>query len=99
MNGMEKNEIDPATLIRIWPLDEMCPVNKELSDRKCDQEFKDYFLFADYSIWAHGYALRLTSADVSSNSVIIVGGERPIPVADSFADFLRKFHEDPDQLF
>jgi hypothetical protein len=51
----------------------------------------DLFAFADWSIDAHIYALRLTSDAQAATPVFIVGGEHPLRVADSFTDFVEGY--------
>lgn len=55
-----------------------------------------YLVFADYSIWAHGYAIHCDGADPV---VVIVGSPGPIRVASSFSDFLDKYLNRPSELF
>jgi hypothetical protein len=94
VDGMNEDESDELG-IRFWSLDELRPVVEELPAADGDA-FKDYFVFADYSMWAHGYAVRL---DQIANDVIIVGGEKPIAVAPSFREFLQLYLTQRDRLF
>jgi len=65
-------------LLRFWPLTEIKPVTR-VSDAEA---YRTYFVFADYSISAHEYAIRLTKA--FSNDVVLVGGPLPKTVASTF---------------
>lgn len=94
VDGMNEDESDELG-IRFWTLDELRPVVEELPTADGDA-FKDYFVFADYSMWAHGYAVRL---DQTATDVIIVGGENPIAVAPSFREFLQLYLTQRDRLF
>ena len=94
VDGMSEDESDQLG-IRFWPLDELRPVVEELPAAEADP-FKDYFVFADYSMWAHGYAVRLGQP---VDDVIIVGGESPVAVAPSFREFLQLYLTQPDRLF
>jgi hypothetical protein len=92
-DGMDEDDVDEHT-IRFWRLSEMRPVLEELPGANADL-FGGYFVFADYSLWAHGYAVHLND----STDVIVVGGERPITVAASFGDFLELYVKQPIKLF
>lgn len=99
-NGMESEEIDPDTQIRFWSLSEIRSVAEELSGEvDLPDRLDAFFVFADYSLWAHAYAIRLSAIPDETNPVVIVGGDEPIQVATSFSHFLEKYLEDPNQLF
>jgi hypothetical protein len=93
--GMAEGEAD-SNAIRFWAIDEVRPAAIEVPDGD-RAAYDGYFVFADYSLWAHGYALRL-SRDQPTD-VAIVGGDRPIRVALSFAEFLEKYVYDTSSLF
>jgi len=93
-DGMDKGDVDEHT-IRFWPLSEMRPVLEEIPSARADI-FDGYFIFADYSLWAHGYAVHLSDG---TDDVIIVGEERPVTIAPSFVDFLELYVNDPAKLF
>ena len=92
-DGMDESDVDEHT-IRFWPLSEVRPVLEEIPSASADL-FGGYFVFADYSMWAHGYAVHLNDG----TDVIIVGGDRPITVASSFGDFLELYMNQPEKLF
>lgn len=95
VDGMEQGCWDEH-LIRFWPLQEVRPVLSELPE--ADPVAHDgFYVFADWSIWAHGYAIRLKGG--SSNDVAIVGGEVARVVTTSFADFVEKYLRQPDALW
>jgi hypothetical protein len=93
--GMPEGTSD-RNLIRFWSLDEVVPVSTLMPERS-GPDFEGYFLFADYSLWAHGYAVRISPSHGSD--VVIVGGERPVVVASSLSEFLAKYLTDPRALF
>jgi len=93
--GMADGETD-GNDIRFWPLDEVSPASNEVPDGE-QNAYDGYFVFADYALWAHGYAVRLSPGQ--PNDVAIVGGARPIRVASSFKEFLEKYVRDVSQLF
>jgi hypothetical protein len=94
-DGMESGKYDNQ-FIRFWQLSEIRPAATELGS-KPSVHLKDYFLFADYSISAHFYAVRLSEA--APNDVVLVGGDHIIQVAESFASFLAMYVSQPKLLF
>ena len=94
MDGMSEGECDEQG-IRFWPLSEVKPALEELPEGDA-RLLSNYFVFADYSLWTHGYAVRLT---IGRSDVVIVGGAVPIQVSSSFAEFLRTYVETPERLF
>lgn len=98
-NGMEEGEMDPRTMVRFWPLEEIREASKELgSESSAADHFTHFFVFADYSLWAHAYAIQLTNDRRDPNPVVIVGGDVPIHVATSFSHFIEKYLSDPQQV-
>jgi hypothetical protein len=80
VDGMNDAEMD-RDAIRFWPLDEIEPADRILADERLSGQF----VFADYSLWAHGYAIDLSA---KRGPVSIVGGAEPLPIAESFDAFL-----------
>ena len=92
-NGMEMNETD-ADLIRFWSIEELKPISEAASayfDHDYLQSVETYFLFADYSIWSHTYAISLTSSLSSENTICVIGANQPIFLANSFSEFINKY--------
>jgi cell wall assembly regulator SMI1 len=73
MDGMPDDAMDNQ-LIRFWPLSEVKSADRELAPENA-ASIADYYLFADYSIWAHAYGLRLAGS--SSRDVAIRGNPSP----------------------
>ena len=96
VNGMEPGEMDPQCHIRFWPLEEVKPVQEEV-DAPWREQYMDYYLFADYLLWSHGYAIDLNPA--SQGAIVMFGGQTPRPVAESFSDFVRLYLDNSDQIF
>lgn len=94
VDGMSEDAMDQH-LIRFWPLAEVQPVSEAAPELSIATDYT-YIVFADYSLWAHGYALR---CDTTDSIVVIVGGTKIVKVADSFSHFLLKYLEQPDELF
>ena len=85
VDGMDEYEYDEDQF-RFWPIAEVQPV-AEHSPEDYGTAYDGYFLFADYSIWCFGYAVRLSSKSVD---VAIVNGDAPRQIASSFTDFLQR---------
>ncbi len=94
-DGMDEGDADENG-IRFWPLEAFRPVSEELPtvDRAAHAGL---FVFADYSMWAHAYAVDLSPGGVFP--VFLVGGEEPLPIAPTFADFMRGCVRDQTSLF
>ena len=71
-------------LISFWRLDQVEP----LVDAGAGSGL---FGFADWSIDAHVYAIRLSANPSAPTPVYIVGGQHQIPAASSFAEFVRGY--------
>jgi len=88
-NGMDVNAVG-RDLVRFWSLEELRPLSKEapqLVDRDDPAAGKSLFVFADYSIWAFAYAIRLGSVP-EDNEVFVISGTSPDKIADSFSEFV-----------
>ena len=95
VDGMNEGDTDEHD-IRFWPLAEVRPAAEELDDGD-PNVLRGYFVFSDYSVWAHSYAIRLS--DSQRNEVVILGGDTPILVAPSFVEFLVLYTQQPQRLF
>lgn len=99
VDGMEENDMDPVEQMRFWPLSEVISVDEEFSGDETVAGCPGFYIFADYSLWAHGYAIDLRPGDPGTRGIILVGGDDPIAIASSFTDFIRKYLHDPQSLF
>ena len=87
-DGFREGEMD-ATRTRYWPLGEVVTAQDALKSLNLNEEaHRGYFVFADFLLWSHGYAVRLTKHDGALSPVAIVGGAIPIVVAESVEEFL-----------
>jgi hypothetical protein len=82
--------------IRFWRCEEIKPC-ADVPELVRTSGCGGLFLFADYSIWTHAYAIRVSGRE--KGSVALVGGPQPIPVAPSFAEFVSFYLEQPQLLF
>lgn len=89
LGGMKDGTWDQH-LIRFWPLPEIRPVEDVPG-------YVDYFVFADYSISAHEYAVQCGRSNRSD--VVLVGAATPRTVAATFSEFVARYLDDVDALF
>lgn len=100
VNGMPPDVVDDG-MMRFWMLEEMEPLPQgapQYSDVTYVQDPETLFLFADYSLWAHAYAIRLGKSPLESNEVIIIGYESPKLISDSFSRFVDTYLISKDLL-
>ncbi|HKB65781.1 MAG TPA: SMI1/KNR4 family protein [Pyrinomonadaceae bacterium] len=100
VNGMAPDEVDDG-MIRFWMLEEIEPLPQsapQYSDGTYVQNPETLFLFADYSLWAHAYAIHLENTELESNEVIIIGYESPKLISDSFSKFVGTYLTSKDLL-
>lgn len=101
VNGMPPEIVDDA-FIRFWMLEEVEPLPQgapDFSNPQYIQAPDSIFLFADYSIWAHAYAIRLTKTAAESNKVFIIGHDSPVLISNSFSEFVDKYLTNKDLIF
>lgn len=85
LGGMELGDWDEE-LIRFWKLAEVEPV----------PSLAAYFVFADWSISAHEYAVQISDAHPSS---VVCMGREPLPIASTLETFWKQYLQDPAFLF
>lgn len=97
-------------LNEFWPLSEIDTVPAKLSDfcgipdysaiSRHLPDARNYFVFADHSIWACVYAIRLTQDGNAGNPVIVINNRRSYDtVADSFTGFWNKYLAMSGEIF
>jgi hypothetical protein len=92
-----------SNLLRFWPLDEIHRLNEDEqlrgSPSALPADATEYFAFADYMIFSHLYASRLTADVRSRNPVLwVMDSERVAEIAPSFEEFLRAYARNPDGI-
>ena len=100
VNGMPPDAVDDG-MMRFWMLDEFQPLPQSapvFSDPSYIQSPESLFLFADYSIWAHAYGIRLGRVPLQSNEVVIIGYKSPVTIYQCFSDFVDQYLTDKDRL-
>jgi len=89
-------------LTRFWPLAEICRVSDvpEVADApgESSAEASNYFVFADYMIFSHVYAVRLTTDGRDGPVWWVLGSRQQVEIAPSFEAFLRAYSENPDSI-
>ncbi len=75
----------------------MKPLSEAWSPKIADAA--SYFVFADYSLSAHVYAIRLSNSSENENPVVVAYDEyNLIQVASSFSEFARGYLEDDNAV-
>jgi hypothetical protein len=100
VNGMPPDVVDDG-MIRFWMLEEFQPLAQgapAFSDPSYIHDAESLFLFADYSIWAHAYAIRLGSLPRQSNEVVIIGYKSPVAICNCFSEFVDRYLTNKDLL-
>ena len=101
VNGMPE-EVTDDEMIRFWMLEEVKPLPSgapEFATGDYVDHPESLFLFADYSLWAHAYAIRLTSPEVKRNEVLLIGGDYPILLFRSFSELVDSYLADKSLMF
>jgi len=96
VNGFDLSEqwVTDGELITFLGLDEMKPLSEYWSWSIPD--FDSFFVFADYSLAAHVYAIHL-DASVQRNEVVVVY-ERLVEVARTFSEFIEGYLQNRDTV-
>lgn len=100
VNGMPQYVVDEA-MIRFWMLEELKPLTEgalQYSDPAYIHRPESLFLFADFSIWSHAYAIRLESSSIQSNEIVVVGYKTPVVLVPSFSEFVDRYLTDKNLL-
>jgi hypothetical protein len=77
VNGTNDNWADDC-LLAFWPLQKVKPASEPAG----------LFIFADHSVSACEYAIRLSQTESEPCPVVVIGGPEPRVVADSFSEFV-----------
>jgi len=95
LNGMAEGW--DAELVAWWPLGRVRTVAEEMAGHGSPMPAaSEHFCFADYSVWALAYAVRLTADPDQPAPVVVVRGMNDhVPAAPSFRDFLAAYLNDP----
>jgi hypothetical protein len=93
VNGFDNRngEVVDNDMITFFSLEEIERLN--VSDWSIAAPGESHFVFADWSISAHVYAVRL-SKDCAASGAIVVVYDALVKIADSFAEFMQAYLED-----
>jgi hypothetical protein len=95
-NGMHDADMDRERLIHFYGVDLIVPA--EGGAAGAAPEGQHYFVFADFMVGSHEYAIALAGPDYGT--IAIVGdAEMPRVVAESFLDFVDKYLNSPATLW
>ena len=85
LDGMIPDQLDKQ-YVRFWTLQEICPAETTLPAGVDPRPYKGYFAFADYCIFALGYAIFLEPT--GDPHIAVISGGPPIRVASDFSEFI-----------
>lgn len=89
-----------SNLTRFWPLAEIGPLPEVHGFKHgiaYPAEMRERFAFADYMIFSHVYAVRLTAAGEDGPVWWVYDAEQ-IEIAPTFESFLRAYASDPNSI-
>jgi hypothetical protein len=101
LNGMP-DDVTDNEMIRFWMLEEVKPLPsgaRGFATSDYIDHPESVFLFADYSLWAHAYAIRLLASPLERNDIFMIGGDRPILLFRSFGELIDSYLNDNDLMF
>jgi len=101
LNGTRGGQLhmEDPNLVSFWHLDEIKPLREEMESYAANPSTQDLFVFADYSIWACGWAMELTRNESNVSLVYRINGREPIKIAESFNEFLTNYAKDDLSIF
>jgi hypothetical protein len=101
INGLPDGTTDEE-MIRFWTLQEVKPLPigaPAFATPNYIDGPESLFLFADYSLWAHAYAIRLGASDLKKNEIFLVGGDYPVLLFHSFSELIESYLADKSLMF
>ena len=98
VNGFDGSEhwMTDENVITFLALNEMKPLGEAWSAKVADAA--SYYVFADYSLSAHVYAIGLSGSSETGNPVVVAYDENPVKVASSFTEFAQGYVEDDNAV-
>lgn len=98
--GVANGNHGDQNLTRFWPLTEIkrLPQEDAFQHAGLPADAHDYFAFADYMIFSHLYAVRLTADGRDGPVWWVFGAKVQIEIAPTFDAFLRAYVENPDSI-
>jgi hypothetical protein len=77
-------------MITFWNLSQFRPASEEFPELSFPDASR-WFIFADYMIASHFYAIRLSSSRSDATPVAVLYDNSPVIVADSFSSFVTSY--------
>jgi TonB family protein len=90
LNGFAGCAAMDEELLTFWNLSRVRPLSEEAPSLNVP-DAESYFVFVDYLIWSHAYALRLHPGENPTAEVVFVDDGRPVVVAGSLTEFLEGY--------
>jgi hypothetical protein len=95
-------------LISFWPLEELGTVTEKLSNSGGSPDYRNivnvlptpdkFFVFADYLIWSHVYAFKLSEDRYQPAPVLWIYADQWYEIAASFENFIVSYLRDYDSI-
>lgn len=84
-----------------WQLAQVRPVKDELMARRIPpmEGMEQFFVFADFLTWLWAYAIRLDAGTSARNPIVLIDGEKSVPIADSFSEFVDLYVQNSESLY
>ena len=100
--------VEDNALFGFFPLSAIKPVPEELAGMDGTPDYSpimktlgdpaSWFVFVEYLIWSHVYALRLSPDPSEKTPVIWISGELHGVISPSFTEFAESYLTDPESL-
>ena len=96
VDGLEEEDSEH---LRILPIEDVKSVAEALDESTGLDVPAKVFVFGEFLLRSHFYALDLSSADGRGQHIYIVGSNQPLLVAQSFREFLESYLDGSARLF
>lgn len=90
LNGFGDHATMDGELLTFWDLSRRRPLSEEAPALNVP-DAESYFVFADYFMWCHAYALRLHPGENPTAEVVFVDDEQSVVIARSVTEFLEGY--------
>jgi hypothetical protein len=98
MDGMDEATMD-LEAFTFWPLHKLVNLGREFADVPRGLAHPEtYYVFAEWLIDSHHYAIQLSPAHGASGKVVCAMGHLHYEIASSFDEFLRAYLADPESV-
>jgi TonB family protein len=90
LNGFASYSAMDEELLAFWNLSHVCPLSDEAPYLNVP-DAESYFVFVDFLMWSHAYAMRLHPGENPTAEVVYVDDDQPVVVAGSLTEFLEGY--------